>query len=293
MDIKPKTVGVLTILGASIMWALEPVVAKLSYDTADFLETSAIRAVFVMITAAVYIFFTGKKRFVVPRKNIPALIYLAIVGTLFADLLYFYAITRLPVVNAVLLGHMQPLFVVLIAFFVLKEEVLTRHDYGGIALMVMAAVMVTSKTVDNASSFNFGTSDDALVLAATVAWASTAIVMKKYVPKMHAGVITFYRFFFASLAFFVYTLLFSDFVIENIYQVMVGIIVGIGTILYYEGLKRIKTAQVSALELSTPFFAAALGLVILDEAITLLQLFGIALLFFGVYLLSRKEEAYF
>ena len=121
----------------------------------------------------------------------------------------------------------------------------------------------------------------------------SAIVMKKYVPTMHAGVITFYRFFFASIAFFSYTFLFSNFIIANIYQVMVGVIVGIGTILYYEGLKRIKAAQVSALELSTPFFAAALGFFVLDETVTLLQLLGISLLFFGVYFLSRKEEAFF
>jgi len=63
--------------------------------------------------------------------------------------------------------------------------------------------------------------------------------------------------------------------------------------MYYEGLKRIKAAQVSALELSTPFFAALLGFLILKELVTVMQISGIVLLVVGVFLLSRKEEAYF
>jgi len=69
--------------------------------------------------------------------------------------------------------------------------------------------------------------------------------------------------------------------------------VGAGTILYYEGLKRIKAVQVSALELSTPFFAALLGFLILGEWVTVMQISGMILLFIGVFFLSKKEEAYF
>jgi drug/metabolite transporter (DMT)-like permease len=67
----------------------------------------------------------------------------------------------------------------------------------------------------------------------------------------------------------------------------------VGSILYYESLKRIKAAQVSALELSTPFFAAFLGFLVLKESVTAMQILGIALLFAGVHFLSRREEAYF
>jgi len=67
---------------------------------------------------------------------------------------------------------------------------------------------------------------------------------------------------------------------SSVYQVLVGVVVGVGTILYYEG----------AVELSTPFFAAILGFVILGENITVLQVVGMFLLFIGIYYLSKKEE---
>jgi drug/metabolite transporter (DMT)-like permease len=62
---------------------------------------------------------------------------------------------------------------------------------------------------------------------------------------------------------------------------------------YYESMKRIKAVQVSAMELSTPFFAALLGFLILGEIVTVMQIAGMVLLFVGVFFLSKKEEAYF
>ena len=97
-----KTIGVLSILVASIMWAIEPILAKLSYSNSDFLHTSAIRAFFVVIVALIYIFITSKPNLKVNKKQFSALVYIAIIGTLFADLLYFYAFTKTFVVNAVL-----------------------------------------------------------------------------------------------------------------------------------------------------------------------------------------------
>lgn len=288
-----KRIGVLAIIGASLMWALEPIFAKLAYGNSDFLQTSAIRAIVVALTAAIYVIFTNKSQFKVTKKQIPKLIYLGIVGTVIADLLYFFSLTKIPVVNAVLIGHMQPIFIILIGFFILKEDKLTKYDYIGICIMMVAGLLVTTKTFQNLSTLQLGTMGDLFVLLATVAWATTAIVMRKYLTDLNAGVLTFYRFFVASIAFVIYLLSTSSIILSNIHQIIVGIIVGAGTILYYEGLKRIKAAQVSALELSTPFFAAFLGFLVLGEIVTIMQVFGIVLLIVGIYFLSKKEESLF
>ena len=134
---------------------------------------------------------------------------------------------------------------------------------------------------------------DVYVLMATVAWATTAIVTRKYLRGLNAGVVTFYRYLIASVVFIIYMSLKTSLAVTNIHQILVGVIVGVGTILYYESMKRIKAAQVSAMELSTPFFAALLGFLVLHEIVTVMQILGMVLLFVGVCLLSRKEEAYF
>jgi drug/metabolite transporter (DMT)-like permease len=286
-----KHIGVIAVLFASIMWAIEPVIAKLAYEqNPDFIQTSLIRAIFVTITALVYIGFTRNAKIRMEKKQFPPLIYIAIVGTLFADLTYFFALTQIPVINAVLIGHMQPIFIILIGFLILKGDKLTKFDFLGIIFMIISGILVTTKTIDNFALLKFGTIGDLLVLSATIAWATTAIVVRKYLIKMNSGVITFYRFLFASIFLLIYQGLTSVISIASIYQILVGIVVGIGTILYYEGLKRIKAAQVSGLELSAPFFAAIFGFLILNETLTHIQIIGILLLFVGIFYLSRKED---
>jgi len=287
--VNTKHFGVLTILLASIMWAIEPVFVKLSYQNSDFLHTSAIRAIFAVLTAVVYLLITRKSPVKVTPRQLPPLIYIAIVGTLIADLMYYIALTQVPVINAVILGHMQTIFIIALAFFFLKSDRLTKFDYLGISLMIISAVLVTTKTVENMTALHFGTMGDLIVLSATIAWATASIVMKKYINQVDAGVITFYRFSIAAVFFVLYLGMTSSLFIANIYQVLIGVIIGIGTILYYEGLKRLKAAQVSALELSTPFFAAILGFFILNEFVTIMQILGISLLFVGVYFISKKE----
>ena len=287
---RQKTIGVLAILGASLMWAIEPIFGKMSYSNSDFLHTSAIRAFFVVLTALIYVFITNKGNLKLNKIQFSTVVYIGIVGTIFADLIYFYAFTKIPVINAVLIGHMQPIFIVIIGYFILKEDKLTKFDYIGIFIMIIAGLFVTTRTYENLSQLKLGTFGDILVLLATIAWATTAIAMRKYLKDMNAGVVTFYRFLTASILFAVYLLFTSSITISNIYQILVGIVVGIGTILYYEGLKRLKTAQVGALELSTPFFAAILSFFILGEVTTIMQILGIVLLFIGVYFLSKKEE---
>ena len=284
-----KTLGVLCVLGASVMWAIEPIFAKLSYRTTDFLSTFTTRTIFCILTIAIYVFFANKKNFFVRKEYLPKLIYISLAATLFADLMYIFALTKVSIINAVMIGHMQPVFIIFIGFFALKQDRITKFDYLGVLFMTLAGVLVTTKTIGNLLTLKLGSIGDMYVLFATIAWATTAIVARKYLKELHAGVIAFYRFFFAGIIFFVYMLITRGIEITNLFQVLLGFVIGIGTILYYEGMKLIKAAQVSALELSTPFFAALLGFIILKEHITLMQFIGILFLFGGIYFLAKKE----
>ncbi len=281
-----KLEGITFILAASTAWAIEPVFAKLSYLSSDFIHTSFIRALFAMMVAFLYLKLRGKRIKVRKEKLLP-LAYIAIAGTAFADLIYFLAISQIPVVNAVLIGHMQPLFIVIIGSFTIHEK-LSKYDYAGMLLMIIAGILVSSRSMENLLSLHLGSIGDALVLIATVTWATTSIAMKKYLPHEDAGIITFYRFLIASL---ILSILSCSISIDlpNIWQIATGIVVGTGTIFYYLALHRLKAAQVASLELTTPFFATLLAFFVLKEMITPLQVAGILLMSVGVYMLSRRE----
>ncbi len=284
-----KQIGVLAIVGASVMWAIEPIFAKLSYANASVIQTSAFRAIFVTIVALIYALFTNGTKIKISKKDFSVIFYIAVVGTLIADVLFYIALTRIPVLNAVLIGHLQPIFIILIGYFILRDEKHSKYDYIGIFVMIIGALLVTTQTLQNLLILRIGTIGDLFVVGATVSWATTGVVARKYLKTMNCGVITFYRFLIAAVFFSIYLLFKSEFHFGSMNQVIIGIIVGVGYILYYEGLKRVKAAQAGALELSTPFFAAILGFLVLGELVTPMQIAGILILCIGVYLLSKKE----
>jgi drug/metabolite transporter (DMT)-like permease len=289
--VKNKTVGIVAILIASIMWAIEPIFVKLSYETSDFIHTNTIRAIFALIVAFIYILIRRKpKELKISKKDIAPIIYIALVATLFADFMYVFSLSQVPVVNAVIIGHMQPIFIVLFGIFILKSDRLTYFDYIGIFLMILSGLLVTTGTLENLMSLKLGTIGDLFVLSATVAWASTAIATRKYVKHLNTGVLAFYRFSIAAFVLSIFLILNNRFFIANYYQVAVGIIIGIGTVLYYESLTRIKAAQTSALELSTPIFATFLAFIMLSEVPTVMQFVGVGLLLVGLFFISRREE---
>ena len=288
---KNKTVGLITILLASIMWAIEPIFVKLSYETSDFIQTNAIRAIFALLIAFIYILIKRKpKEMKISKKEVAPMIYIALVATLFADFMYVFSLSHVSVVNAVIIGHMQPVFIVLFGIFILKSDKLTYFDYIGILIMILSGILVTTGTLENLMNFKFGTIGDLFVLSAAIAWATTAIVTRKYVKHLNTGVLAFYRFSIAAVVLSIFLIVNNRFFIANYYQVAVGIIIGIGTILYYESLTRIKAAQTSALELSTPVFAAVLAYFMLSEVPTIMQFVGVGLLLLGLYFISRREE---
>ncbi|MEO0185657.1 MAG: EamA family transporter, partial [candidate division WOR-3 bacterium] len=49
-----KTIGVIAVLGASMMWAFEPILAKLSFQSTDVLSTFATRILFCLIIITIY-----------------------------------------------------------------------------------------------------------------------------------------------------------------------------------------------------------------------------------------------
>jgi len=85
-----------------------------------------------------------------------------------------------------------------------------------------------------------------------------------------------------------YSLIKSTIVISNIYQVLIGIVVGIGIIFYYEGLKRLKAGQVSSLSFYA-IFRIITWFFVLGETVTIMQ-YRVFVDLVGVYLLAKKRK---
>lgn len=115
---------------------------------------------------------------------------------------------------------------------------------------------------------------------------------KKYLIEMESSQLTFYRFLYAFVITTILMLIQKKFFVFDTYSSIIGVLIGVGYIFYYESLKILKTAQVASLELSSPFFAALTGYLFLSEKINRFQAIGFCFLFFGIicFLFHQKTK---
>ena len=283
-----KALGVLFGVAAGFMWAVETVLGKMMLSSFSFIQVTASEAFFAAITVFAYILLSGES-LKIKDASLTDILSVGLIGTVFAPLIYFFGLTLTFAVNATLIAHLQPLFVSIFGFFLLKEK-MHKHDLIGGLLIGSAVILITGRTLDNIMNFKLGNIGDLVVLLATMGWAFVAIPGKRLTKQVSSATIVGYRFLVASAVFLPLLLFMNQLVIKSIYQVLLGVTVGLGYIFYYEGLKRIKASQVALTELSSPFFASILAWVLLGECTTVIQALGASLLVAGLIILAQENS---
>jgi len=113
----------------------------------------------------------------------------------------------------------------------------------------LAAILITSRRIENLATLRLGNLGDIMVLLATLGWAIVAIPGKRLAGSIDSFLIVSYRFLIASATFLPIMVILNQLTIESVYQIILGVVAGLGYIFYYEGLKRIKAGQVALTEL--------------------------------------------
>jgi drug/metabolite transporter (DMT)-like permease len=285
--VNQKILGILFGVGAGAMWAVEAVLGKILFASFSFIQVTASEVFFATLTAFAYVLAT-REHVRLDGKDLGNVLVVGVVGTVFAPLMYFFGLSHTLAVNATLIAHLQPLFVAIFGFYFLREK-LHRHDLFGGLLIILAAILITSRTVYNLTAFRFGNFGDLMVFFAMVSWAIVAIPGKQLTRQASSVLIVGYRFLVASIVFVPVLLYMNQLIVSSIYQVLLGVLAGLGYIFYYEGLKRMKSSQVALAELSSPFFASILAWNILGETVMPMQMIGALLLISGLYILTGEK----
>jgi len=282
-----RVLGILFGVSAGAMWTVETVLGKLLFQSLTFIQITASEVFFAALTTLIY-GLARRELVKFNRKNVGRLLVLGLVGTVFAPLMYFLGLTYTFAVNASLIAHLQPLFIAIFGFYFLNEK-LHKHDLIAGILIIFAAVIITSRTADNLISFKVGNFGDLIVFFAMLSWAIVAVPGKQLTREMSSALIVCSRFLIASAAFIPILLCLNQFAVSSIYQVLLGLSVGLGYIFYYEGLKRVKASQVALAELSSPFFTMVFAWYFLGEVVTPIQMIGVILLILGLYILTQER----
>lgn len=227
------------------------------------------------------------------RKNIVLLLLSgAAIGVNWIFLFESYQYTTIS--NATLSYYFAPVFVMILAPFVLKEK-LTPVKVGCIIMAMMGLFLVvkvgggdSSGTYHHAIGITFG-------LIAAVFYASV-ILMNKFIKNLSGFETTLVQLIVASVVLFPYVLMkdgidFSGISTKAIFFILIiGVLhTGIAYFLYFTSFKELKGQSIAVLSYIDPISAVIMAAIFLGERMNLVQIVG-GILILGATFLSERLE---
>ena len=205
--------------------------------------------------------------------------------------LLFVAAYRLPGGVAATVGAIQPLVVVILSWAVLAGRPSLLSWIAAIAGFFGVALLVLGPAAQL----------DAIgVIAAAggaLAMALGTLLTKRWQPPVNALVLTSWQLtvggiFLLPLAFSVENLPQSITLTHVAAYLWLGVIgTGLTYVFWLRGVMRMSASAVTGFSLLSPLSATVLGLVVLDQQLTLIQSLGMVLVLAGVWLGQYKTQA--
>lgn len=206
-------------------------------------------------------------------------------------LLLFIAAYRLPGGIASIIGSIQPIFIILLSWFFLKEKP-GKNAYLAIVVM-MFGICLLLKTQS--------TSLDLLgIIAAALGSIMMAfgVVLTKYFGKpkgVSQMVFTAWQLFFGSLILIPAVLLLEKPIPHLSTMNIAGLIIlgvmntGIAYYLWFRGIEKLGPVKVSFLGPINPLTAFILGYLLLGQRVSMPQIVGVLFIIVGVFVSQKKS----
>lgn len=195
--------------------------------------------------------------------------------------------------NATISYYFAPIFVMVLAPFILKEK-LTPIKVGCILAAMIGLFLIANNGGSSNGSFNHPVGILYGLLAAAL--YAGVILMNKFIKNLSGFEITLIQLLMASivLAPYVYikeSIHFSDMDTQSVVLILIlGIIhTGLAYFLYFGAIKVLKGQTIAVLSYIDPIFAVIIAAILLGESMSVLQMAG-GVLILGSTFISGKQE---
>jgi drug/metabolite transporter (DMT)-like permease len=229
-------------------------------------------------------------------------ILIAILSGLLGTLWFTTALVKVHYISisvVFLLQKLQPIFAIGTATIFLKEKFDKRYIKWAL-LAILSAYFVTFPN----GLINFKTGEGTIIaalyaLGAAFAWGSSTTFSKMLLGKVDSKVSTFYRFLFTVIVALPFVLLYGRMggalAIPNLTQISLLVLIAlstgmVGILIYYKGLSKTPVHISTILELTFPFVAIILDMVVNHTVLSILQWIASFVLVFAIYKIARLRE---
>ena len=287
MMLKKYIPDVLLILIA-IIWALNFSVVKVSLQEIDSLSFNALR----YILAAGLLAYTARARgysLKVDREDFWPLVGIALVGNVLYQLFFIIGVDYTYSANAAVILGTIPVWVALLSHL-FTDEKLTRYKSIGIGLAFTGIVLIVTGSKAGISIASKTFLGDVIILCAAISWGVYTILAKRFLKKYPSTQFTGVM----SIVGMVFLLIIG---LPNLLHVnWTGISlkgwggifyngllsIGLAYLIWNNSVSKIGAVRTATYQNLVPVLGLVFGVVLLQEALTLQQYSGSALVIVGI-----------
>ena len=289
---KEKTKGYLFVLIGVLLWSTIEVVSKLLQGRVTALNIGFLRFFLGSVLLLPFAIWRVKQKAI--KLNLKDYLIFAGLGAVGITTTYSFfhlSIELTKASSAAIIFSSNPIFVSIFAVLLLKEKINSRKTTGIVIGFIAMFILLFEKGTINFSS----TLGVFLMIIATITFALYIVLMKKYIKKYTALVLTSFTLFFGSL-FFIPAIMIKDgfsgfiFPLSALPWLMyLGFIpVGIGYLSYFKGVGKVDVSSAAPIYYVKPITAAILAVILLKEVLLIYTYLSIAIVIISLYLIISK-----
>lgn len=273
--------------------------ALVKYIAPGYLHPFALNVVRILVSLSLFwILFLFKPAVAkIQRKHLPRFLLCALTGVVINQIFFITGVSLTTPIHSSLLSLATPIFITLIAAWLLKEG-FTFLKFSGLVLGIAgAAILVLLK--DSTHSGNNILLGDLMVLINAVSYAFYLVLVRPLM-KTYTGIqVLRWIFTFGALVILPFGMnkfLATDWQAFHLTQWLALAFVGVGaTFLAYlfnvYGISVIGASSTGAYIYTQPVFAAVIAIIFAGEQFSLVKLIAAILIFTGVYLANFRKQA--
>ncbi|MGC8657709.1 MAG: DMT family transporter [Desulfomonilaceae bacterium] len=286
--------GYLSVLLAAAIWAssgaIGKVLLKRGLTPYDLVQT---RLILASVFLGIFLLFWDRKRFIAPLRLFPELFGLGAIVMALVQFTYFYAISQIQLVAAVLLQYQAPILVALYSMVFWNERFSTLK-LSSIIIAIFGCYLVVGAYNTDFASLNI--KGIAGGLAAAFCYAGYTLWGERLMRRCDPWTVVFYSLLFGAITWNIIHPPFHAFSgsldmtqwLELVYIATVG---GVGSYgLYFLGINYIRSTRAMITATAEPVLAGALAYLFLGETMDWAQILGAAFVILAIIILQLVRE---
>ncbi|MGB0844259.1 MAG: DMT family transporter [Alphaproteobacteria bacterium] len=289
------TLGILFLIWFSAMLGLNQVLVKLVNETLQPVFQAGLRSALAFIPVFAWALYRRKK-LSITDGTLGVGIFL---GFLFGCefILLFYSVEYTTVSRVSIFFYTMPIWLAIVAHFVLPNEKLSLIRSIGLALAIGGIVLALSdKTPD--PNHTKGMIGDLMALSASFLWLGIALMARKSsIQKCSAEMAMLYQLGVSAILLLPLAFMIGDLVVGpmtakffSIYFVQIFVIVAFGFLVWFWILTIYPASDMAAFSFLSPVFGVIFGWLFLNESISARTLIALILVAFGIYFVNQKAK---